>query len=343
VKIAIVRNSQAGKVIARFGQVCPEVYAEKTIVSVACSLREAGHEAAILEGDTRLFAALEAFLPPDGAGKPTGLVFNMAYGIQGECRYTHVPALLETAGIPYTGSSPFGHALALDKVVTKQLMIAAGVPTPRYAVLGQGSYQHDLRYPLVVKPRHESTSFGLALVHDESELRRAVDGIVETYHQLALVEEYIDGREAAVGLLGNDPVECLPIVEQDFRGRARKIVTWEDKFHKVADEPVKICPAPLDEALARRLREISVATFRACHCRDYARVDIRIDAEGNPYVLEINSMASLGPTGSYVIAAQSAGYSFTTLVDRIVEVACLRYGRSGPETSIASGAAGRAA
>ena len=97
-------------------------------------------------------------------GRPTGLAFNMAYGIQGECRYTHGPALLETAGIPYTGSGPFGHALALDKVVTKTLMIAAGIPTPRYAVLGDGSYDDGgLRYPLVVKPRHESTSFGLAL------------------------------------------------------------------------------------------------------------------------------------------------------------------------------------
>jgi len=346
VKIAIVRNSQAGRVINRVGQPCPEVYAEKTIEAVAGSLRSFGHEVAILEGDTTLFASLAAFLPPDGQGRPSGLVFNMAYGIQGECRYTHVPAFLEAAGIPYTGSGPFGHALALDKVVTKTLMIDAGVPTPAYAVLRSPSQGYgNLRFPLVVKPRHESTSFGLALVHDELELWRAVQDIVARYQQDALVEEYIDGREVAVALLGNDPVECLPIVEQDFGGRARRIVTWEDKFHKVADEPAKICPAPIDDALARKLREISVDTFRACHLRDYARVDIRLDSRGRPYVLEINSMASLGATGSYVLAATSAGYTYPDLVERIVQVARQRYGlpASGSVISIASGAAGRAA
>jgi D-alanine-D-alanine ligase len=325
-KIAIVRNRDSAGVINRFGQACPEVYGEKTIEAVAGALREHGHEVAICEADTTLFAALERFMPPGPRLQPTGLVFNMAYGIQGECRYTHAPAMLEMAGVPYTGSSPFGHALALDKVVTKQLMIEAGVPTPRYAVTrrGAGDCAH-LRFPLVVKPRHESTSFGLALVHDRAGLDRAVEEIVERYQQEALVEEYIDGRELCVGLLGNEEMEFLPIVEQDFQGRARRIMTWEDKFHKVVDEPRKICPAPVDEPLARRLREISLATFRACHLKDYARVDIRLDEQGSPYVLEINSMASLGAAGSYMLAAHAAGHSFEALVNRIVDVAHARY------------------
>jgi D-alanine-D-alanine ligase len=326
VKIAIVRNSAAGRPIHRFGQPSPEVYAEKTIVAVAEALRGEGHDASVCEGDTTLFASLARLMPPGPQGQPTGMVVNMSYGIQGECRYTHVPAMLEMAGIPYTGSGPFGHALALDKVVTKKLMIDAGIPTPRYAVMRSGADERgDLRFPLVVKPKHESTSFGLRLVHDRAELASAVDAVVTQYRQDALVEEYIDGREVCAALLGNEPMEWLPLVEQDFRGRARRIMTWEDKFHKVVDEPGKICPAPLDEELARRIREISLATFRACHCRDYARVDIRIDAAGSPYVLEINSMASLGASGSYVLAARSAGYSFTTLVGRIVDVAHARY------------------
>ncbi|HEY6006354.1 MAG TPA: ATP-grasp domain-containing protein [Anaeromyxobacter sp.] len=325
-KIAIVRNSAAGLVNHRFGQASPETYAEKTIVAVAEALRGEGHEVAVCEGDTTLFASLARFMPAGPAGRPGGMVFNMSYGIQGECRYTHVPSMLEMAGIPYTGSGPFGHSLALDKVVTKKLLIDAGIPTPRYAVLASGAHDPgDLRFPLVVKPKHESTSFGLRLVQDRAGLSRAVDAIVAQYRQEALVEEYIDGREVCAGLLGNDRMELLPLVEQDFRGRARRIVTWEDKFHKVADEPAKICPAPLDEALARRIREASLATFRACHCRDYARVDIRIDAAGSPYVLEINSMASLGASGSYVLAARTAGHSFATLAGRIVDVAHARY------------------
>ena len=325
-KIAIVRNTVAARVVNKFGQVCPETYAQKTVDGVTEALRGHGHEVAVCEGDTTLFAALERFMPPGPDQQPTGLVFNMAYGIQGNARYTHVPGMLEMAGVPYTGSGPLGHALALDKVITKKLMIDAGVPTPKYVVMRDGTEDcSSLRFPLVVKPTHESTSFGLALVHDRAGLLRAVENIVTTYHQDALVEEYIDGRELCQALLGNTEMEFLPLVEQDFGGRARRIMTWEDKFHKVADEPTKLCPAPVDERLERRIREISLATFRACHCSDYARVDIRLDAEGSPYVLEINSMASLGAGGSYVLAAQTAGYSYEGLVNRIVEVARRRY------------------
>lgn len=265
-------------------------------------------------------------MPPCEDARPAGMVFNMAYGIQGECRYTHVPAMLEMAGVPYTGSSPLGHALALDKVVTKDLIRAAGIPTPNYKVMTRFDQQPlALRFPVIVKPRHESTSFGLRLAFDREQLKEAVALIVEQYQQEALVEEYIDGREICVALLGNEDMEFLPLVEQEFGDREQRIVTWEDKLHKTPVETGKICPAPVSEELAERLQCISLATFRACHCRDYARVDIRIDPDGNPYVLEINSMASLGGTGSYVLAASIAGYSFAALVNRILDVAHLRY------------------
>jgi D-alanine-D-alanine ligase len=344
VNIAIVRNHESGRVIDRFGQSCPEIYGQKTIDAVAESLQSHGHDVAICEADITLFGSLQRFLSSVPGRRPAGMAFNMAYGIQGECRYTHVPAMLEMAGVPYTGSGPLGHALALDKVVTKKLLVDAGIPTPRYAVMCRGADDRGpLRFPLVVKPRHESTSFGLEFVHDSPGLERAVKNVVARYQQEALVEEYIDGREICAGLLGNEDMECLPLVEQDFGGRARRIMTWEDKFHKVQDEPAKLCPAPVDAGLARRIREIAAATFQACHCRDYARVDIRVDASGSPFVLEINSMASLGGAGSYVLAARNAGYSFAALVNRIVDVAHVRYfgapavRDSAPRTSPATG------
>jgi D-alanine-D-alanine ligase len=253
----------------------------------------------------------------------------MAYGIQGECRYSHVPGMLELAGIPYTGASPLGHALALDKVVAKQLMQAAGVPTPRFRVMRRSTNAlGDLRFPLIVKPRHESTSYGLVLVEDHDSLRRAVEAIAESYSQDALVEEYIEGREICVGLLGNEEVETLPLVEQDFGDRPRRVVTWEDKMHRGAAEPIKVCPAPVDPALAARLRKIAVTTFGACACRDYARVDIRVDRAGNPFALEINSMAALGAGASFVFAATAAGLDYAALVRRILDLACQRYRRS---------------
>lgn len=326
-KIAVVRNRRNEGVIARFGVPSPEKYGRSTVQGVADALRAAGHHVAIMEGDTTLFARLGEFMPADPeTGAPTGMVFNMSYGIQGECRYVHVPVMLEMAGVPYTGSGPRAHAACLDKVLTKLLIQKAGVATPGFCtMLGPDDFDASLRFPLVVKPRHESTSLGLALVHDRAELNAAVANIVATYGQDALVEEYVDGREVAIGLLGNDPVEILPIVELDFGDRPSRIVTKGDKFHKTDDEPEKVCPAPLDERLQRELHEVARRVWRACGCRDYARIDVRIDRDGRPFVLEINSMASLGAGGSYMRAAGVAGFTFDSLVAEIVDRAHRRY------------------
>lgn len=321
-KIAVVRNLDSSGIIGVLGQPCTEKYGAAVIRNVVAALESAGHEVLLCEGDKTCLAMLERFMPPEADGRPGGLVFNMAYGIQGEARYTHVPAMLEMAGIPYTGSDPLGHALALDKVITKQLLRDAGIPTPRFAVMRTGRESVDgLRLPLVVKPRHESTSFGLQLIADLGQLPAAVESIVARYRQEALVEEYIDGREICVGLLGNADPRVLPAVEHDFGDRKLRIITWEDKSHASAVEPQKICPAEIGVDLAAELARISAATFRTCMCRDYARVDLRVDAAGTPFVIEINSMAALGPRASFVTAAEAAGMDFKALVLQILEIA----------------------
>ena len=326
-RIAVVRNRRNEGVLARFGTPCQEKYGKASVQSVIDALRTEGHLVKVLEGDLTLLAELASFMPADPTtGLPTGLVFNMSYGIQGEGRYLHVPGILEMAGVPYTGSTPRAHGVCLDKVMTKLAIQAAGVPTPRFlSMRGMQDFDDSLRFPLVVKPRHESTSLGLALVHDRAELAAAVDHVVREFHHDALVEEYIDGREVAIGVLGNGDPEILPAVEIDFGGRAVKILTKPDKFHRTEDEPQRICPAPLEQSLRIRLLDVAKGVWRACGCRDYARIDVRIDEEGQPFVLEINSMASLGRGGAYVLAARTAGYSFPALVNRIVDVAHERY------------------
>jgi D-alanine-D-alanine ligase len=129
-----------------------------------------------------------------------------------------------------------------------------------------------------------------------------------------------------VALLGNCPPAALPVVELSFDDRRPRLMTWDDKYHRRADEPTKLCPAPLPPPLLQRVADVARATFDCCHARDYARVDIRIDRRGQPWVLELNSMASLGPRGSYVRAAEVAGFSLDSLVNRIVEIARARYG-----------------
>ncbi|SEI21553.1 D-alanine-D-alanine ligase [Rhizobium tibeticum] len=321
-RVAIVSNYDWTGVINRFGQPCPEQYRrDETVERVVAALQEGGHETLLCEGDKGLLTTLERFMPPDPQAGPSGIVFNMAEGIQGEYRYTHVPAMLEMAGVPYTGSSPLGHGLTNDKVITKRLIRDHGVPTPNFRVMRRGTESTgDLRFPVVVKPCVEECSLGLQLVHEPAQLRQAVEVIVRQYSQDALVEEYIEGREVCVALLGNGALEVLPLVEQDFGGRATRLMTWEAKCVAAAAVP-KICPAQIESGLETMLRDISIATFRACQCRDYARVDLRIDRSGKPFVLEINSMPGLGMLASYVLAATTAGYSFSSLVNRILDVA----------------------
>ncbi|RWI15736.1 ATP-grasp domain-containing protein [Mesorhizobium sp.] len=328
-RVAVVTNRDVTGVINRFGQPLPQPpqpWPESDRDSmVVAALQEGGHEVLLCEGDKGLLATLERFMPPDSQARPSGFVFNLASGTQGESRFSQVPAMLEMAGVPYIGASPLGHELANDKVVTKILVRDRGVPTPNFRVMRRGSENTgDLRFPVVVKPPREGDSLGLQLVHEPSELKRAVEVIVEQYAQDALVEEYIEGREINVPLLGNGEPEVLPFVEQDFGDRPTRLMTWEAKY-VAARAVAKICPAEIGGRLATALREISIATFRACHCRDYARVDVRIDRSGQPFILEINANPSLAKGASYCVAANTAGHSYSSLINRILDVAHARY------------------
>jgi len=216
-KVALVYNRESKNVINVFGVPNREVMGRHIIKNIADGLREGGHQVTSLEGDKDLVGRLEEFMPRVLNGERPGLVFNISYGIQGQARYTHVPSILEMVGVPYVGSGPLAHSLALDKVVTKMLFRQHGLPTPDFAVLDSPDFpMPDLPFPLIVKPRNEAVSFGLKVVYDEAELREAVAVIHSTYQPSVLVELYIDGREINVGLLGNNPPEALPPVLLHF-------------------------------------------------------------------------------------------------------------------------------
>lgn len=222
-RVAVVRNHAHTGVINRFGHSQPKEYVGvdgMVVESIVATLQESGHETLLCQSDRGLLTTLEQFMPPDRQARPSGMVFNMAYGIQGERPYSQVPAMLEMAGVPYTGPGPLGHGLALDKVIAKKVMRERGVPTPNFRVMRFGTENPgDLRYPVVVKPHHEAISLGLQLVQQPTRLKQAVEVIVTQYAQDALVEEYIEGWEICVALLGNENFEMLPLVEQDFGNR----------------------------------------------------------------------------------------------------------------------------
>ncbi|NJP38395.1 M20/M25/M40 family metallo-hydrolase [Alkalicoccus luteus] len=325
-KIAVVYNRESQAVINLFGTQNREKYGLETIRLIREGLKKGGHEVKTFEGDKNLIQNLEDFMPSVISGERPGLVFNLSYGIQGRGRYMHVPGMLEMLGIPYVGSGPETHALALDKVVTKILLMQQGLPTPKFAVLDKpdSPLRENLTYPLIVKPKDEAVSFGLKIVHNEDELREGVKVIYETYNEPTLVEEYIEGREVNVALIGNNPVEALPPVELVF-GEGPQIYTFEDKKNQSGRTVEKVCPAPLSDEETERVKELAVQTFNALHCHDSARVDFRIDRDGNPYILEVNSMASLGADGSLVFAADKLGMDYAALVNRLIDVTCERY------------------
>ena len=325
-KIAIIYNRESKRVINLFGVPNRERYGLAAIKRIADGLRKGGHQVQAFEGDKDLIPNLEHFMPRVLQGERPGMAFNLSYGVQGQARYTHVPAVLEMIGIPYVGSGPLAHSLALDKVVAKMLFRQHDLPTPDFAVLTESEFEApELEYPLIVKPKNEAVSFGLRIVNNEQELREAAQVIFDEFQQPALVERYIDGREVNVGILGNLPAEALPPVEVLFGEGGPKIYTVEDKRGKSGREIRYECPARIGDELAARAQEIARGAFKALGCFDCARIDMRLSEEGELYILEINSLPSLGEHGSYVVGAEHTGLDFAGLVNRLVEEASARY------------------
>ncbi len=268
--------------------------------------------------------ALEAFDPQDT------VVINLCETLEGRPQgEAIVPVALEARGFAYTGSPGSTLSLCLDKARAKARLRAAGLPTPPAQVL-HGPWER-LRIPLpaIVKPLTEDASHGIdreSVVADEAALRARVAYILETYRQPALVEAFIEGREFNVAVWGGRMLEVLPLAEIDYSGILNplwRICTFAAKWLPGSEDyeltPVR-CPAVLDEALAARVREIAVRAFRAVRCRDYGRVDIRLQGE-IPYVLEVNPNPSLAPNSGFVRAALAAGYSYGALAERLIRLA----------------------
>ena len=326
-KVAVIYNRESQKVINLFGQRNREKYGLRAIKRIVDALKKGGHQVQAFEGDKDLIDHLEEFMPRTLVGERPGMVFNLSYGIQGQARYTHVPGILEMVGVPYVGSGPLAHSLALDKVVAKMLFVQNGVPTPEFAVLdAPGFALPPLDFPLIVKPKNESVSFGLQIVNNAQELRDASDVIFREYDQPVLAERYIEGREINVGLLGNGSMlETFLPAELTFGEGGPNIYTEADKKKKSGREVGVVCPAPLSKEQTERAQDIARRAFNVLGCYDCARVDLRMDEHGELYVLEVNSLPSMGEHGSYVAAADAMGLDFAGLVNRLVEVASARY------------------
>ncbi len=328
-KIAVVHNIEHSGVINHFGRPNREMYYRDEIDAFIENLKGNSHEVEEFDGDIYLLNNLKSYLPPMEQGrKPEGLVFNLAYGIQGNSRYAHIPGMLEMAGVPYTGSGPLTHSIALDREMTKRVLLQGEIPTPRFIVVDPTTStetlkQHGLNFPLIIKPKDEAASFGISVVDNDNDLATNVRVTIEEYDQALVVEEYHDGRELNVALLGNgSTLEAFEPVEIDFNNSGDRFQSFAGKK---GDRYKHVCPADISPRLKQDLQDISKKTFNLLKCCDYARIDFRLDKKERPYVLEINSMAAIHRKGSFFHAAKAAGYTYSGMLQKMVNGARDRY------------------
>jgi len=264
------------------------------------------------------------------------VVFNLCESVYGNtCWEMNIPALLDLFRIPYTGSSPLTLGLCQDKGKVKDILQSQGILTPRYKIFdrGVGPVKGNI-FPIIVKPLHEDGSLGISkesVVFDNEALSRQIQYVIEKYHQPALVEEFIDGRELNAGLLENDgKVGVLPISEIDyseFPEGVPKICGYEAKWMTDSIEYQKskpICPAPLEWVVKKRVEHIAVKAFKLFGCRDYARVDIRIDRNGKIYVLEVNPNPDISPESGMTRAIKVQGMTYEDFIGALLERALQR-------------------
>lgn len=294
-----------------------------TVEAVAAALRELGHEAIPL-GDGR--PLLERLLadPPD-------FVFNFAEG-QGtsRSREARVPAVLEMLGIPYTGSDPLTLAVTLDKDCAKRLAASAGVTVPWGCVVD--SHAAELprvpSWPVIVKPAWEGSSKGVrgkCIVDTPSELAEVLPAYLRDYRQPVLVEEFIQGDELTVGVVGNDPPQVIGIMrvlpQQPIERFIYSLEVKRDWEKQVRYE----CPAQLTAAAANAVSRAALTAYRALGCQDVARLDFRL-RDGVPYFLEVNPLPGLSPkSGDIVLLSQMMEWSYCQLIGAILEAALRRH------------------
>lgn len=304
----------------------------ETITAVAEALRAFG-EVVLLEavGD----------FPRRLAEARVDLLFNMAEGLAGPSREAQVPAIAEFLGVPCTASDPLTLAIALHKGRAKEILRQRGMPTPAFLVLesfGDLWRLDSAEYPLFLKPVWEGSSKGISAANRVESPRAAkarAEHLLAAYRQPVLAESYLPGEEFTVAVLGNDgDARCLPLVRYRFETLpkgALPIMGFEAKW--VWDTPgaaldVLECPAAIAPRLADRVQDTALAAYRAIGCRDWARVDIRLDARGVPNVLEINPLPGIIPdpaaNSCFPRAAAAAGLSYAELIQSVVRIAWRR-------------------
>ena len=299
--------------------------------AIVLSLRAEGFSARAvnIRDDLQKLNRLLKVNPPD-------VVFNLVEHWRDDPRLEEaVAGFFELHGVPFTGAPTFTLGLCRRKGLTKEILLQNGIATPRYLVVHapRVARRHGLRYPLIVKPARQDASSGVtekSVVHDYRGLVSQVERMITDFRPPVLVEEFLNGMELHVSILGNDPPEALPIVQFDFSELPAShppVITYDVKWSPLSLAYHRVhtyCPGRLSARTQERVRRLALRAYEATCCRDYARVDIRLDERGEPHVLEVNPNPNLTEGVSFMESAEKSGISFSQALKRIVELALQR-------------------
>lgn len=309
-------------------------YAEFDDISTIKAIQKAIEEkykTVLLEADTNFVEKLKKTKPD--------FVFNIAEGINGESRESHIPAILEMFGIPYSGSGVLTQAITLDKNKTKELLEYYKIPTPKFQLIENEKFElKNMRFPIIVKPNSEGSSKGItnkSLVFNKKDLIHQVKYVLKTYKEPVIIEEFLDGREFTVSIIGNNNPKVLPIVEVTFDylpKNIHKFDSYEVKWiYDNPNSPVDpiVCPAKISESLKRKIETNCLRAYNKLNCVDFCRMDVRLDKNEEPNILEINALPGLIPdpkeNSRFPRACFTAGMSYNEIILTILKEGMNRY------------------
>ncbi|MBI3587123.1 MAG: ATP-grasp domain-containing protein [Ignavibacteriales bacterium] len=304
---------------------------EETILAVKAAL-EQRHTISMIEADELAF---QKFLEvqPD-------IVFNIAEGLRGPSREAQIPAMLEMLGIPYTGSDPLTLGTCLDKSRAKEILSYYNIPTPQFHVISSLDKlaRTPVELPSIVKPLYEGSSKGVlnaSVVRTKGELRTQVERVLSDYDEPALVEKFLPGREFTVALMGNNSsLRVFPIIEillDKLPPGVNPIYSYEAKWvWDQLDHPINMydCPAKLTQPLEKKIKDICIRAFHVLRCRDWCRIDVRLDEQGEPSIIELNPLPGILPNpddhSAFPMAARAAGMPYNAMLNNVLDAAIQR-------------------
>jgi len=305
-----------------------EYDSSETVELISAALEAKGHSVVMLGGGREFIDNIRR--------EKVDIVFNIAEGRGNyRSREAQVPSILEMLGIPYTGSDPQCLATCLDKPVTKNLAAAAGICTPEWLAVASKeelcqTFWDGFPLPAIIKPAYEGSSKGIrltSLVYSVSQAQEEAQRILECYQQPVMVEEFINGDEVTVGIVGNLPPKVLGVMRILPKRKDEHFIYSLEVKRNYLNLVEYECPAQLEEKILEKIALSSLKVFKALGCRDFARLDFRVSPKGIPYFLEINTLPGLGTYSDLVIMAIKMGWTHKELIGAVLDAALERYPR----------------